>query len=145
MKIKANMAHMVKCKDLFKDHTQYALFSKALAHLINEANFFEKCIHSKNPFKEHFHKSFQESVEKEEECFALHEDIIIFFREKALRFGLNNLEEIELEVLKDFEAKSHESNSLLAKWYFEKLPLLMYKELTITLESSENAYQKWQG
>lgn len=145
MRSKANIVHMEKCKDLSKEDKQYGLFSKALVHLMNEIDFFDKYVHDDNPFKEHFHSRFQEVVEKEEDCFALHEDIILFFREKSLRIGLEYLEDIEQQVLKEFEIRIHEKESLVAKWYFEQLPLRVYEDIANTIKNSKQAYIKWQN
>lgn len=128
---------MKKCKGCLGSLAEYAVLAKAISILIEEADFFEKyigkdCQHCDNSFKNHF-KNFLctpfENIEAED-CIALYEDIVMLFREKQLRLGFDNLQEDEINLLKDFEKRVTDKNSLAYQWYYEKLPLKVVTEVS---------------
>lgn len=128
---------MNKCKECLVPMAEYAVLAKAISILVEEADLFDKyigkdCQLSDNQFKNHL-KDFLnipfEKIEKEE-CVALYEDVVMLFREKQLRLGLDCLKEDEINLLKDFENRITDKNCLAYQWYYEKLPLKVVKEVS---------------
>ena len=143
MNIRAHIGNILKCKECLGTNTDYVMVVKALSHIIDNLDFVEKYIDDSNPFKQHFYNFFQVEVSNYEECLSVQEDIVIFFREKLLRVGINNMNAVELEVLKDFENTEQDLDSCIVEWYYEKLPLMMYKELGESIGYAGSAWKTW--
>jgi len=143
MNIRAHIGNILKCKDCLEDNIDYVLLVKALSHLIDNLDFVERYIDDSNPFKRHFYNFFQVEEINVEECFSVQEDIVIFFREKLLRMGINGMEAVELELLQEFENTEHDLGSCAAQWYYDKLPLMMHKELAESIGYAGSAWQNW--
>lgn len=82
----------------------------------------------RNHFKNFLSTPF-ENIETDD-CIALYEDIVMLFREKQLRLGVDNLQEDEINLLTDFEKRVTDKNSLAYQWYYEKLPLKVVTEVS---------------
>lgn len=127
---------MNKCKEYLVSIEEYIILAKAISVLVEEADFFEKYIgkdcSSDNRFKSHL-KGFLgkpfENIEADD-CITLYEDVVMLFREKQLRLGLDSLTEDEINLLKDFEQRITDKNCLAYQWYYEKLPLKVVKEVS---------------
>lgn len=128
---------MKKCKECLVSMPEYIILAKAVAILAEEADFFEKymgkeCQSCDNHFKNHF-KDFLaapfDTIEADD-CIALYEDVVMLFREKQLRLGLESLKEDEINLLKDFEKRTTDKNCLAYQWYYEKLPLKVVREVS---------------
>ena len=143
MNIRAHIGNILKCQECLESQADYILLVKALSHIIDDLDFIEKYIDDSNPFKQHFYNFFRVEISNYEDCFSVQEDIVIFFREKLLRLGINNMSAIELEVLKDFESTGQDLYSCVVEWYYEKLPLMMYKELGEGIGYSGSAWKNW--
>lgn len=145
MSTRTYIENMLKCKDFLEKTTNYATLVKALTDLTENIDFFEKYIDENNPFKQHFYDFFCAPETNFDECFAVQEDVAIFFREKLLRLGIKNMSPIELEVLQEFEALDHDLDSCVASWYYEKLPLMMYSELGESIGYKDPAWKTWKN
>ena len=143
MNIKAHIGNILKCKECLEDKADYVALVRALSHIIDNLDFVEKYIDDTNPFKQHFHKFFQISEINVEDCFAVQEDIVIFFREKLLRLGVKNMDAFELEFLSGFENGKQDLSSSVVEWYYEKLPLMIYKELGESIGYSGSSWKNW--
>lgn len=128
---------MKKCKECLAPMEEYTILAKAIAVLVEEADFFEKyigkdCSACDNYFKNHFKEFLGTPFEKieKDDCIALYEDVVMLFREKQLRLGLGSLEDDEINLLKDFEKRITDKNCLAYQWYFEKLPLKVVTEVS---------------
>ena len=139
----AHNDNILKCKDFLEGKTDYKTLATALAHLIENIDFVEKYIDTDNPFKQHFYSFFEEGNFNLEDCFAIYEDIVIFFREKLLRVGIQNMSPIEMNILYDFENSDQDANSFVGMWYYEKLPALIYGELSNSIGYSGSAWKQW--
>lgn len=128
---------MLKCKECLVPMAEYTILAKALSILIDEAEFFEKyigkgCQSCNNDFKRHFKEFLAmpfENIEADD-CISLYEDVVMLFREKQLRLGLESLQEDEINLLKDFEKRTTDKNCLAYQWYYEKLPLKVVREVS---------------
>ncbi len=67
-------------------------------------------------------------------CYSVYEDLVIMVREKQLRLGNKNLTKAEVALLKDFESKVIDEDSLVYLWYHYKLPALIMKEFSQALK-----------
>lgn len=143
MNISAYIKNILKCKECLEENGDFVIFVKALTHIIDNLSFVETYIDNGNPFKQHFYDFFRAENINYEECFAVQDDIVIFFREKLLRVGIKNMEHIEIEILQDFENAEHDSDSCVANWYYEKLPLMMHKELAESIGFAGSSWSTW--
>lgn len=137
MHTKRYIDSMKKCKECLVPMKEYTILAKAISILVEEADFFEKyigkdCQFCDNSFKNHF-KDFLgtpfENIEPED-CIALYEDVVMLFREKQLRLGLECLKEDEINLLKDFEERTTDKNCLAYQWYYDKLPLKVVRQVS---------------
>ena len=143
MNIKAHIGNILKCRECLENNEDYILLVRVLAHIIDNLDFVEKYIDDSNPFKQHFYNFFQVETINIEECTTVQEDIVIFFREKLLRVGIKNMSDIEMELLQDFENAEQDLDSCAVEWYYEKLPLMMYKELGESIGYAGKTWTDW--
>lgn len=128
---------MKKCKECLVPIAEYSILAKAISVLVEEADFFEKyigreCQSCDNYFKNHFKDFLAAPFEiiEVDDCIALYEDVVMLFREKQLRLGLESLCDDEINLLKDFEKRTTDKNCLAYQWYYEKLPLKIVREVS---------------
>ncbi len=123
---------IIDCRDFlneYKHNDEYVILAKALTHFIDSIDNIEQFIPSECHFAKHFEELFSKDEIVIEDCYTLYEDLVMIFRAKILQVGKENMEDAELELLKNYEdnLKFDDCNSLLATWYFLKLPALLNK------------------
>lgn len=109
------------------------LVCDATGHIIQNCTLFNGCISLNTPFMREFFESITEENAglDEDSTFQLFECLVIFFREKRLRMGIEKLAAPERAVLVYFENSSewsHKESTLINEWYWHTLPQKVVEE-----------------
>lgn len=123
-----------QCKICLSKNEKNNILVEALSSFTDQILFYDLYAMKDSPFTIHF-KAFFEDLEEviDDECYSIYEDLVIMVREKQLRMGQKNLTKAEIALLKDFQNKDCEEDSLVYTWYHYKLPALLMKELSFAL------------
>lgn len=109
------------------------LVCEATGHIIQNCTLFNGCISLNTPFMREFFASIdgEKTDLDEDSTFQLFECLVIFFREKRLRMGVQKLAAPERAVLAYFEnsdAWSLQEATLVNEWYWHTLPKKVVEE-----------------
>ena len=124
-----------QCKICLAKDEENAILVEALSSFTDQILFYNAYVMKDSPFVKHF-KDFFERLEEfiDDRCYSVYEDLVIMVREKQLRLGNKNLTKAEVALLKDFESKVIDEDSLVYLWYHYKLPALIMKEFSQALK-----------
>ena len=112
------------------------LVAKGLQNFIDNLSLFEACLTVETPFMAHFLGSLRKGRDDDDTgAEQLLEDLVIFFREKALRLPPDRITQAEREIMQIFEDNQilEEPESMTRRWYWNYLPLLVQHDYLIAL------------
>lgn len=110
------------------------LVCEATGHIIQNCTLFNGCICMTSPFMREFCESIKDekaNLLDEDKTFQLFECLVIFFREKRLRMGVQKLAATERAVLAYFENSNEwslQEPTLINEWYWHTLPKKVVEE-----------------
>lgn len=103
------------------------IVAQGIENLIEHIALFEACLTIDTPFMKHFVGCLQGMRDDDTGAEQIFEDLVIFFREKALRLPPSRQTPIEREIMRQFESSQMHADpeSLVRLWYWEFLPTLV--------------------
>lgn len=97
-----------------------------LVYVHKNTRSFDGNISTDSPFFQEFFEALRSCSTCEDNCFSMLECMIIFCREKALRFGAEQLSLMEHGILRHFEKsgmwEDPARETLVSQWYWTVLP-----------------------
>lgn len=107
------------------------LAALAMENILDQIEVFRACLTQGTPFLEHFKECFQGVHSDDTGAEQILEDMILFFREKALRLPAAQITPIEQRLMRQFEqATANEPDSLVRRWYWFYLPAIVLRDMT---------------
>lgn len=103
------------------------LVAQGMENLIEHITLFDACLTEDTPFMKHFIGCLQGIRDDDTGAEQIFEDLVIFFREKALRLPPSRQTPVEREIMLQFEMSQtcEDPESLVRLWYWEFLPTLV--------------------
>lgn len=106
------------------------LAARGLENIMEQIALFEACLTKDTPFFQHFVDCMHGDPDDDTCAERILEDLIIFFREKALRLPSSRLTPIEREIMQQFErVQTQEAqDNMIRRWYWDLLPTLVQQD-----------------
>lgn len=114
-----------------KDNAE--LCAKILLTILEQHTVYTQLCHDQVLFLEHFNEIVTKDIIEEDDVFDLLEDLLIIVREKTLRTGLQQANEVERMALCKVSNETEwrkEDRTLFTEAFFFKAPLSIIKNLS---------------
>lgn len=108
-------------------HYSRVLVAQGMKNLIDQIALFDACLTMETPFAQHFFDWLAGIHDDDTGAERIFEDLVIFFREKALRLPPDRVTTVEKELLRYFEENQplEDPESMVRRWYWDHLPSLV--------------------
>lgn len=106
------------------------LAAHGLRDLLTQMSAFAVCLSWQTPYMAHFISAISNPHDDDTCAEQIYEDLVIFFREKALRLPPEHITPIEKTLLDSFEQgpSSLDPECMVCQWYWHYIPLLVQYE-----------------